>query len=91
MKCEILHESRGRMRVHLCVRRMTLGQADITEYYLRSLAGVSPVQVFDRTRDAVIVYTGDRPAPGVGGVLLSKGGGAGSGAEPHRKGAEPGI
>ena len=62
MKCEILHESRGRMRVHLCVRRMTLGQADITEYYLRSLAGVSSVQVFDRTRDAVIVYTGDRAA-----------------------------
>ncbi len=62
MKCEILHESRGRMRVHLCVCRMTLAQADVAEYYLRALAGVTSVQIFDRTRDAVIVYTGDRAA-----------------------------
>ena len=62
MKCKILHESAGRMRVHLNCRRMTLHQADVLEYYLRSVDGVSEVSVFDRTQDAVIVYRADRAA-----------------------------
>ena len=57
MKCKILHASAGRLRVHLCVGRMTLGQADILEYYLRDVSGVSEVKVYDRTCDAAIVYT----------------------------------
>lgn len=56
MKWQILHQSRGRLRVHLCTPRMTLRQADIVEYYLRGIPGVTDVQVFDRTRDAVIRY-----------------------------------
>jgi heavy metal translocating P-type ATPase len=48
------------MRVHMMKRRMTLEQADILEYYLRSIGGVTRVTVFDRTCDAVIVYTGAR-------------------------------
>ena len=36
MKCRVLHESRGRLRVHLLCGRMTLHQADVLEYYLRS-------------------------------------------------------
>ena len=62
MKCKILHESAGRMRVHLNCRRMTLHQADILEYYLRNVDGVREVSVFDRTQDAVIVYRADRAA-----------------------------
>ena len=62
MKCKILHESAGRMRVHLNCRRMTLHQADVLEYYLRSVDGVSEASVFDRTQDAVIVYRADRAA-----------------------------
>ena len=62
MKFKILHESAGRMRVHLNCRRMTLHQADVLEYYLRSVDGVSEVSVFDRTQDAVIVYRADRAA-----------------------------
>ena len=62
MKCKILHESAGRMRVHLNCRRMTLHQADVLEYYLRSVDGVQEVSVFDRTQDAVIVYRADRAA-----------------------------
>ena len=62
MKCKILHESAGRMRVHLNCRRMTLHQADVLEYYLRSVDGVREVSVFDRTQDAVIVYRADRAA-----------------------------
>lgn len=57
MKCCILHESQGRMRVHFCVGRMTLRQADVAEYYLRSIGGVESVKVFDRTCDAVVRYT----------------------------------
>ena len=41
MKCTILHETRGRMRVRLCCRRMTLEQADVLEYYLRAVDGVN--------------------------------------------------
>ena len=62
MKCKILHESAGRMRVHLACRRMTLRQADILEYYLRNVDGVSEVAVYDRTQDAVIAYRTDRAA-----------------------------
>lgn len=62
MKCKILHESAGRIRVHLDRRRMTLHQADVLEYYLRDIDGVSEVTVFDRTQDAVITYRADRAA-----------------------------
>ena len=62
MKCKILHESAGRMRVHLNCRRMTLHQADVLEYYLRNVDGVREVSVFDRTQDAVIIYRAGRAA-----------------------------
>ena len=60
MKCKILHESAGRIRVHLNCRRMTLHQADVLEYYLRNVDGVREVSVFDRTQDAIVVYAADR-------------------------------
>lgn len=58
MKCTVLHESRGRLRVHLACSRMSLAQADILEYYLREISGVQDVRVYDRTRDAVVYYSG---------------------------------
>ncbi len=60
MKCKILHETTGRLRVHLCCGRMTLSQADVLEYYLRARDGVREVRVYDRTQDAVVVYGGKR-------------------------------
>ena len=60
MKCTIQHELPGRLRVHLCCERMTLSQADVLEYYLLALEGVKSVKVYDRTRDAVVVYDGAR-------------------------------
>ena len=60
MRCTILHDIPGRLRVHLCCDRMTLHQADVLEYYLRDVEGVTGVQVFDRTRDAVVLYDGRR-------------------------------
>ena len=60
MKCRILHESRGRMRVHLACARMSLDEADILEAYLKSIPGVTDVKIYDRTQDAVICYAGQR-------------------------------
>jgi len=57
MKCKILHESKGRIRVRFCMKRMTLRQADIAEYSLYAVSGVKRVQVFDRTCDTVITYS----------------------------------
>ena len=60
MKCNILHESAGRLRVHLHCGYMTLQQADVLEYYLRGIDGVNEVKVYDRTQDAVVLYAGSR-------------------------------
>ena len=62
MKCKIIHESGGRMRVHLNCARMSLRQADVLEFYLKNVSGVTAVAVYDRTQDAVIRYGGSRAA-----------------------------
>ena len=62
MKCKILHETRGRLRVHLLCGRMSLHEADVLEYELLAVEGVSSAKVFDRTQDAVIVYESSRQA-----------------------------
>ena len=41
MKCTILHESRGRLRVHGCNVRTTLHRADVLEAYLNHHDAVS--------------------------------------------------
>ena len=60
MRCTILHDIPGRLRVHLCCGRMTLRQADVLEYYLRAVDGVKSVKVYDRTQDTVVVYNTKR-------------------------------
>ena len=60
MKCTILHESVGRLRVHMHCAGMSLHQADVLEYYLRGVDGVREVRVYDRTQDAVVLYGGQR-------------------------------
>ena len=50
------------MRVHLACRRVSLREADILEYYLKNVPGVTAVKVFDRTQDAIITYQADRTA-----------------------------
>ncbi|MCD8254056.1 MAG: heavy metal translocating P-type ATPase [Oscillospiraceae bacterium] len=60
MKFKILHESRGRLRVHADVRAMTLRQADALEYYLLAQEGVTGAAVYERTCDAVITFTAPR-------------------------------
>lgn len=56
MNCKILHESGGRLRVHALQKRMTPEQADLLEYYLKTVEGVMDVKVSDRTRNAIIRY-----------------------------------
>ena len=60
MKCTILHDLPGRLRVHLCCGRMSLPQADVLEYYLLAVDGVQAVKVYDRTQDAVVLYDAER-------------------------------
>ena len=62
MKCTILHESRGRLRVHVCNVRMTLHRADVLEAYLNHHDAVSKAKVYERTGDVVVCYTGSRKA-----------------------------
>lgn len=58
MKFIIKHQIEGRIRVHLEQTRMTIKQADILHFYLSSLSTVKRVQVYERTGDAVIHFTG---------------------------------
>ncbi len=60
MKCKILHESNGRVRVHMFCGTMSLHQADVLEYYLKNIDGVTDVSVYDRTQDAVIRFGHNR-------------------------------
>lgn len=60
MKFTIKHEARGRMRIHLVQYRMSYAQADLLLYYLHTQPQVKEAKVYERTGDAVIVYTGDR-------------------------------
>lgn len=60
MKFQIKHEMKGRIRVHFMQKRMTYTQADLLQYYLESLDGVTAVKVYDRTADAAIQYQGAR-------------------------------
>ena len=47
MKCTILHEGRGRMRVHVCNVRMTLHRADVLEAYLNHHDAIEKATVYE--------------------------------------------
>ena len=60
MRFKIEHEIRGRVRLHICQKRMTCRQADQLEYFLTKLNGVTSVKVVERNQDAVICYSDNR-------------------------------
>ncbi len=60
MKCTILHEGQGRMRVHVCNVRMTLHRADVLEAYLNHHDAIEKATVYERTGDVVLYYRGRR-------------------------------
>lgn len=60
MKIVIKHEISGRIRFSMPKRRFSFDEADRLQYYLLSLNGVEKATVYERSADAVIVYTGNR-------------------------------
>lgn len=62
MNCTILHESKGRLRLHLKLRRMTVAQADALAEYLDGCQAVTRCAVYERTCDVVLFYRGPRSA-----------------------------
>ncbi len=60
MKFVIRHEIRGRVRIHLYQKEMSIRQADLLQYYLCALPGVKDAKVYERTADAVVVFEGGR-------------------------------
>ena len=60
MRFKIEHEIRGRVRLHICQKRMTCRQSDQLEYFLTNLEGVTAAKVVERNQDAVISFSGNR-------------------------------
>ncbi|MBQ4523628.1 MAG: heavy metal translocating P-type ATPase [Lachnospiraceae bacterium] len=60
MRFKIVHEIKGRIRIHMMQRTMTDKQADILQYYLESCPMVGKAKVYERTQDAVICFSGDK-------------------------------
>lgn len=67
MKFRILHEIKGRMRIHIAQKTMTDREADTLQYYLENCEMIQDAKVYERTQDAVIRFSGERE--GVIGVL----------------------
>ena len=60
MKFKIEHEIKGRMRVHLFQKSMTMEEADILQYYPSGLEFVTSAKVYERSCNAAVCFTGDR-------------------------------
>lgn len=60
MKFKVLHNMRGRMRIHVMTNEMTDLQADKLEYDLAAQDMILTAKVYERTGDVVITYTGKR-------------------------------
>ena len=60
MKATIVHESRGRMRLRLRQKTMTLRQADLLETWLKSQSWTREAVVHERTGCVIVTYAGDR-------------------------------
>lgn len=76
MKATIVHESRGRMRLRLKQKTMTLRQADLLEAWLRSQPWTREAVVHERTGCVILTYAGKRET-----VLSSLAGFTWAGAE----------
>ena len=59
MKFKVLHNMRGRMRIHVMTNEMTDLQADKLEYDLAAQDMILTAKVYERTGDVVITYTGE--------------------------------
>ena len=62
MRATIVHESRGRMRLRLRQKNMTIHQADLLETWLKGQPWIREAVVHERTCCVIVTYTGDREA-----------------------------
>lgn len=62
MNATILHESRGRIRLQLRQKQMTLAQADLLEAWLQGKPWARQVTVHERTCCVILYYDGTRQA-----------------------------
>ena len=62
MKAIIEHESRGRMRLRLRQKSITLRQADLLEAWLKNQPWTKEAVVHERTCCVILTYTGEREA-----------------------------
>ena len=62
MRATIEHESRGRMRLRLRQKKMTLRQADLLEAWLKGQPWARDAVVHERTCCVILTYGGDREA-----------------------------
>ena len=76
MKATIVHESRGRMRLRLRQKNMSLRQADLLEAWLKGQPWTKEAAVHERTGCVIVTYTGERET-----VLSALGGFTWGGAE----------
>ena len=60
MKFKVLHNMRGRMRIHVMTNEMTDLQADKLEYDLAAQDMILTAKVYERTSDVVVTYAGER-------------------------------
>ena len=60
MKATIVHESRGRLRLRLHHRALTLRQADLLETWLKGQSWVCEAAVHERTGCVILTYQGER-------------------------------
>ena len=60
MRATIVHESRGRMRLRLRQKNMTIRQADLLETWLKGQPWTREAVVHERTCCVIVTYTGDR-------------------------------
>ena len=58
MRATIVHESRGRMRLRLRQKTMTLRQADLLETWLKTQPWTKEAVVHERTGCVIVTYTG---------------------------------
>ena len=76
MKATIVHESRGRMRLRLRQKNITLRQADLLEAWLKGQPWTKEAVVHERTGCIIVSYAGERET-----VLSAIGGFTWAGAE----------
>ena len=60
MRATIVHESRGRMRLRLRQKTMSLRQADLMETWLKAQPWTKEAVVHERTGCVIVTYAGER-------------------------------